>query len=142
MSLRKKTFLIICAILITFIIIRHIIVRNSLLGYYDELEKKTLLVNLQRIKDIIKERLSEFSKITTDYANWDDTYNYIKIRNPEFITSSLNPKSLAQLKLNMALITDTLKDIVFAREVDIRSGYTMPGNYLAGGLLSREEFFI
>jgi PAS domain S-box-containing protein len=114
------------------------IVRNSLLGYYEGLEKRTLLVNLQRIKDILKDRLLEFSKITINYANWDNTCDFIKTCNQDYITSNFNPKAFSQLELNMALITDTTKKLVFSREIDIGSGTIKQNNYLAEGLLSRE----
>ena len=56
-----------------------------------------------------------------DWANWDDSYNFVQDRNEAYIESNLYPESLATINVNMLLFIDTSGQLVYGKAIDLQS---------------------
>ena len=62
--------------------------------------------NTQRVLDALRDRLDTLNQTTTDYANWDDTYNWIEDGNAAYIESNLGTGTFTTNDLNLMLFVD------------------------------------
>ncbi|MCX7970981.1 MAG: hypothetical protein N3A57_05415 [Negativicutes bacterium] len=97
-----------------------------------------------------------------DWAWWNDTYNFISTRNPEYRRDTMNYPTLITLQVNAAVYTDQGGAVVLARGADLRERTPVPvadavlrelfgagsrltvagGNSLVGLLRSKEHSII
>jgi signal transduction histidine kinase len=66
----------------------------------DDLEKYTALQMKSNFSLTIKAQFQQVLDRANDWANWDDTYNYILGKNPKFIEVNLNEEYLKLAKFN------------------------------------------
>jgi two-component sensor histidine kinase/sensor domain CHASE-containing protein len=61
-----------------------------------------------------------------DWAQWDDTYEFIRDVNPEYIKAVLGDESLAGLRLNLVIYVNSTGEMVFARGFDVQEKKELP----------------
>lgn len=82
------------------------------------IEKQVHLENISRINHAFENELKRIKIFTLDWAEWDDTYDYVINRNPEFEKSSLIPESLEDLEIDAMLITNNAHQFVWKMSTD------------------------
>jgi signal transduction histidine kinase len=63
---------------------------------------------------------------TLGYSEWDDTYNYMVTRNPEFITDNMGAYMLEDYGVNVVVITDTQGKIIYSEYVQPDGNVSQP----------------
>lgn len=53
-----------------------------------------------------------------DWAQWDDTYAFVKTRDPAYVESNLTPAILADLEMDLMVILNTEGEVVWGRASD------------------------
>ncbi len=104
--LRKKiigaiTFSSLMVFFILFLFISETVKKDYSKFEYGRSRNKYLIVKneFQGIFDVIK-------RIGTDWGMWDDTYNFVKNKNEDYIRSNLNEESIAALGIDSIYILD------------------------------------
>jgi len=69
-------------------------------------ERELVLQNRNILDKAIKAKLESLQASSTDWAQWDDLYDFVQGRNPEFRTTELGNVVLDRLKLDMLLLID------------------------------------
>jgi diguanylate cyclase (GGDEF)-like protein/PAS domain S-box-containing protein len=59
--------------------------------------------------------------VATDYAAWDDSYDFIKTSNPKYISTNLNDETFTNLNLNLIAFYDDAGRRFFAKAFDLAS---------------------
>jgi sensor domain CHASE-containing protein len=108
-------------IILTFSVAFFIILRSFL-----KIEQDSLITNTQRVRDVLQSRIDDINTKASDWANWDDTYNFIKTDNPNYVASNFAVASFPPLNLNLALIFDNDHQLKAGINVDISSGKNLP----------------
>ena len=123
MTLRRKTLLIIAGTFYGVIILLFFLSRNILLESYDELEKQSIHRDVERVQASYSQELASLETITSDWAAWDDTYEFINDTNEEYIRSNLTDSTFTELGLNLILYKNKnpLKETVFAKAFDLKN---------------------
>lgn len=80
---------------------------------------------LERITNALEYKSKALDAILDDWADWDDTYNFIQNRNEAYIKSNLTAETFANLKLNVIAYFDINGDIVYAAMKDIDNSKIM-----------------
>ncbi len=82
---------------------------------FDKLELNEATTDLARAKGGIESEISHLEALAGDWANWDDTYDYILSRNPQYITSNLADWNILERDshINLCLITDSAGMVVY-----------------------------
>ncbi len=122
MSLRRKTVLILLAVIVSLNLILYATAQIMLLDSFAQLEAQTASQNAQRARATLDAELANLSASAGDYARWNDTYTFIVDRNPEYIAGNLQADFFVNLGLNLMAFVNTEGKIVFIRAVDLQSG--------------------
>ncbi|HKQ83833.1 MAG TPA: ATP-binding protein [Steroidobacteraceae bacterium] len=69
------------------------------------------LDGLQRAVALVADDLQSSA---SDWSNWDDSYDYVQTRNPDFIATNVDPQSLTRLRLNLFVMLDERGDVAHA----------------------------
>jgi len=122
MSLSQKIlffvgFVYVLTIASIFLISKTIIETN-----FNTIEERELENNLNRVTAALHEKQKAIGTTASDYAGWDDTYQYIQDKNPEYEESNLVTETFVGLKLNFIMYLNSDNQIVFAKSVDYSLG--------------------
>jgi diguanylate cyclase (GGDEF)-like protein/PAS domain S-box-containing protein len=98
-----------------------IISRGILLNSFVRIEGEDARKNVQRVLDALSDDLATFGRVASDYAAWDDSYDFIKTSNPKFISANFIDTTFTNLKLNLIAFYDTSGRRVFSKAFDLAS---------------------
>jgi len=76
---------------------------------------------VQRALDALSENLASLSRVATDYAAWDDSYDFITTTDPKYISTNLIDDTFTNLKLNLIAFYDASGRLVYAKAFDLAS---------------------
>lgn len=120
MQLRKSVTLIIgiCfSALLTFLfVVTQTLTHHNL----SDLEDELIASNLKRGINAVTGITENLDLLVEDWANWDDTYNFLQGKKPDFIDLNLDPETFNALKNNLIILVSTQKKVIW-------------GNYLPPG---------
>ena len=134
MTLRKATFLLTglgsLALLAVLLFSTHAILDTSFLT----LEQAVTRKNVERAQNTIADELQKLDDILVDWAVWDDTFLFMQGKGKDFISSNLNDRTLASLRLSAIVFLDAQGRALLAQGVDPVEGAKAP---LPEGLMDR-----
>jgi PAS domain S-box-containing protein len=136
MSIRKKILIIIAAAVFSLILVLYLTSESLLLKSYNDLEERNAAQNIERIKLALSSDIDDLRTTNTDWAHWNDTYNFIKDGNKEYIDSNLNSDSFNYLKINFILFLDVDGHIVLTKALDYKTEAFAPADNLVWHLLA------
>ncbi len=118
LSITQKMVLVILASILFLASTLYIIASNIHPQSYLNIEKESLLRDLSRADDAIKNLFPQLTVKLHDWASWDDTYRFVVDLNQEYYDSNLGSYNLANLKIDAMIFTDTEGRVVFIRVID------------------------
>lgn len=119
MRLRNRILSIIGPTVAGLIVILYVTSRVILLGGFARLEEREVRRNVGQALSALNDRLSSLGDLVEDWATWDDTYNFMEDRNPEYVESNLGDLTFSNLGLNVVLYVDTSGHTVFGKGFDL-----------------------
>ncbi len=119
MSLRKKTLLIVSSTLITSLILLYFVSQTFLLNSFLELEEQGVNQDIERIHLALYNQHEVLNSLVSDWAFWDDTYNFVVDVNQSYIESNLTDGVFANLGLNFIVFINSAGEIVFSKGYDL-----------------------
>lgn len=126
MTLRKKTLLIIGAILVSLIGILYAVQQNILLHSFADLERQNTENNVGRALNALSDDISGLVTMTRDWATWDDTYNFIEDGNKAYIEANPTNATIEGLRVNVMFFINSSGQIVFSKALDLQSEQEVP----------------
>ncbi len=126
MTLRTRTRLIIAIALIGLLAGLYAATSTIVLNGFAELEQANTRQNVERVLDALDNELASLNSKAGDWANWDDSYNFVQDRNSSFASSNLGIKSFVELQVNLILFVDSSGETVFAKAIDLERGAEIP----------------
>jgi len=89
-------------------ILSLILISNQLfLHHYRSLEENLLRQDLNRVEAILQRDAEFLSNTAADWGYWDETYYFIKGKNPAFVQDNLTPTTFAGLGVDVMIFYDT-----------------------------------
>ena len=113
MSIKIKTSIIIFTAAMLLCIAVYIISETLLLGNVLDQEKEITKQYLERTNNALEYKSRSLNATIIDWADWDDTYNFIQDKNEEYIKSNLTDSTFINLKLNLITYVDINGNIVY-----------------------------
>jgi sensor domain CHASE-containing protein len=103
MKIRYKILLIL--FLVTFILLASLLTlsQTAMLNGVYESEKQHSIQSAQRFERNLDIALSNIDNTVNDWANWDDTYNFVENNNTAYQESNIVDSTFKNLRLNMML---------------------------------------
>jgi len=115
MRIRWKTLLIISSIILVITFSFYFILENALLQRVSEDEKRIAEEDLVRLKMTLSSQTENLASKAADWSNWDDSYQFVKDNNTQFIETNLVPQAFSDLKVNLMIFVDNSGSIVFGK---------------------------
>ncbi len=126
MTLRRKTLIGIGLILTGLIMVLYALMQIIVLGSFEKQEQRDVTRDVQRALSALEDSLSVISGNTYDWAAWDETYDFVKGENENYIKTNLPDDTFARLKINLIMFIDASGRIVFGREFDLKTEEAVP----------------
>lgn len=95
LSLRAKSFLIFGLLMVVVLAAFLFTVSTFLLGTFGMLQDELAFQRIDRTVRELDQMLQQQRSIVFDHAVWDETYDFLNGRNPEFLTRNYDPKNVA-----------------------------------------------
>ena len=111
----KKSTEFIWISVIVFIAILYLVLHVFVTRSFVELEKQDTADHVNRLISAIGERIMAINSKASDWAAWDDAYQFVIDRNSRFIRSNFALSAFTGNNLNLIAYTNTSKQIVYAR---------------------------
>jgi signal transduction histidine kinase len=83
------------------------------LGSFAELEEKTVQQNVGRTLSALDNEYTDLSSKTGDYAEWDETYNFVRDANAAYPQENLDPPTFANLRVDVVVFINTAGQVVY-----------------------------
>jgi sensor domain CHASE-containing protein len=119
MTIRKKlTFGIIVSLAVTILVLYGLLVHvfNKGFGAVEKIDAQQNVERVIRAFDADVETLSDI--IVQSWAQWDESYNYLRGKNPEFIKKNVTPATFQTIKTNILLFIDGTGRIAYQGAYD------------------------
>ncbi len=126
MTLRTKTLLIIGLTLLGLVIILFFAGQHIVMKTAEELELNQTHDSLALARASLDAALDDLGTLNSDYAGWDDTYEFIENANPDYIQSNLVDSTFDDIHINLMLFLDRNDKIVFAKAFNWHSHREIP----------------
>lgn len=114
MKLRRKAVLFTAAgsviLFIAIAVCSVFVVRNGFKIIEDDLARK----NISRVISAIDEKKRSLVTQSSDWAKWDDLYNFINTSDSAFVKSNLTENIISDLHLNMMLFFDNRDSVIYS----------------------------
>jgi len=122
MTLRRKTVIILSLAFICLVGIYYAFTRTVLTNNFNELEEHFSRQYAQRATVYLENETQQLATLTRNWATWDDIYEFMDDRNPDFVNSNLTDETLFGLRINFVIITDLAGNIVHVNGIDLETG--------------------
>lgn len=90
MNLRQRTLLAVAATLTALMAGAYFVSSSFVLKSFDDLERTRASQDVERVTDELTYQLREMHQNSSDWSNWDDTYQFMVDKNQAYIKSNLN----------------------------------------------------
>ena len=90
------------------------------------LEDKYIIENVERTKKEIFKEIEVLDTIVMDWAVWDNSYQFMIDKNPDYIKANLSEDTLNNLKVNIMLFIDNKGNLVHGEGYDLQKKESVP----------------
>jgi len=111
-SIVTKTATSIFIIIIMLVIALVLISRNLVLSRFTSLEQNDAKTQVHRVINEIDSTLDKLQAFSTDWAFWDDTFQFVTDRNAEYIKNNLMDATFIDQRLNFMMYFNTQGELV------------------------------
>lgn len=131
MSLYKKILLIWAAMLVLLLITSLVLSKLLLINLLDQ-ESNDINKDLKLVLNVFNSKNRELESIALDWAQWDESYQFVYDGNQDYIDSYMVDSTFSHLKVNVMLYLDPAGRTVLAKGFDLtRSRAAVPQDLIA-----------
>ncbi|MGE4556244.1 MAG: CHASE4 domain-containing protein [Desulfovibrionaceae bacterium] len=106
MSLRKAMIIHLAGVFILLIAALYAASQVMIMDSFKSLEHQSAVRNIQRATNSLHNELGTLRIVNSDWAWWDDTYNFMADKNKAYLESNLTPETLRQIGLSGVIYLD------------------------------------
>ncbi len=96
-----------------------VIMFNYLYPEFQTIENQQAIKNANRVKDMLYRELEHIALFNKDWAEWDDAYDFMKDKNPDFIESNLINETYFSNKINLIAYVSPHSKILYFHFLDL-----------------------
>lgn len=126
MSLRTRTILLVFFLVALASLGLSIASRYYLYPKFIQLEDEQAIRNANIGLELLNNEVGVISDRPPDWGYWDDTYEYVLDKNPEYADSNLGSETQYSLNVNLFAIYDAEGNKVWSHAMDLASQATFP----------------
>lgn len=104
MLIRWKTYAVLSFAVLAALLLAVLLVGTRLSTLVENLERRDLLLDVQRADELVEQRLNMLQSLAKDWGYWDDTYEYTSTGNPDYIKTNFQPIWLDEYNIHLLAI--------------------------------------
>ncbi|WAC06854.1 MAG: ATP-binding protein [Thermodesulfobacteriota bacterium] len=139
MLLRKKTLITIAVTFVILFIVLYLTSECVLLQSFIELEQHEVANEVKRTENLLSREISKINDSTSDWAQWDETYNFIMNGNQNYIKVNLVDASFTNLKVNFMVFINESGQIRLSQGFDLHKEEPIPVSQNLINILSSQN---
>lgn len=116
--MRSRTLIAACLAALVLVVGVFYASRAVLVRSFADIEVDAVRRNIERVRRALEAELRQLEVSTFDYAEWDDTYNHVSGRLPEFASASFTRATLNTRRLDLVWMIDGKGRTVTALGID------------------------
>lgn len=114
MPIRVKSLLILMLSLVGLIGVVAFLTSNIITPEFLKIENTRVHYNLERVRQAYNLELENLNAQLSDWAIWDDSYQFMADQNQEYITSNIQVASMQSLHIEYAIYVSTDERIIYS----------------------------
>ncbi len=126
MTLKKQSILVSVGSSIIMVLVMGFMLYGRVLSDFQIIENQRVERSLKSLQFALKDKQKQLEEKISDWAMWDDTYEFIVKKNPEYIESNLTQESFYKLGVHHVLYINTAGGLV--EQFHLKSSPTDKGN--------------
>ncbi len=126
MSLRVKSLLVTSVTMVILIVLLFALARLIVLDSYTRLEEQDMRAHVERASNALTNDLATLQRTANDYAAWDETYDFMQDRTPDYLEANYPAATFSNNRLSLVFLIDTQGQIVFAKAFDLDQNQEVP----------------
>jgi len=133
-TLRSRTLIVTGATLLAAVVVLYVVLSTIVVGGFLAVERQQDMTNVERVLNALHTQVVSLNSLASDWANWNDSYNYVAHPNAAYAADNLNVPTLSGMGLNAVVYARPDGHVVFATGLNVTGTRFVP---LARGLLHR-----
>ena len=138
MPLQYKAWTMSCLMIISVTLVMSIGVYHTFRRSFDRMERKMVEEHVDRLHRIIQNSVDNLERGTKDYANWDDTADYVVNQNRRWEDANFNASTFNSLQLYAMLVFDVKGNWVSGRYINEAGALNSADNTLWSRLFQQQ----
>ena len=135
MSLRSKVILVLMGIVCLLLVMDAVVLKFAVVRSFEDLEHTQARRNMIRVINAFERETNNLSVTVTDWAAWDDTYEFVVDHNLDYEESNLLFDTFEVLRINLLFIFDRAGRVVWGKVFDLETEEEIGlSEFPAGGL--------
>ncbi len=118
MSLQKKTLAISIMFSLVLLLMMHIIAHRVLLRGSEKAEAEIMSVSVGQVKHLFDQEIVRIERLAHDWGVWDDSYNFVLGKFPQYPQKFLDKASFTDREVNMIAYYDMRDNLYEAKTYD------------------------
>ncbi len=118
LSIRNRIALIIAVAIASFVFIVFEFSQYSIMNGLKEIERSKVSGNIDRILSVTLERMNSLSILCEDWSTWDESYNYVEGRNPDFVKENLPDTMFAESNIDVFAMAVSPEKYLYVKALD------------------------
>ncbi|MDO9204527.1 EAL domain-containing protein [Methylotenera sp.] len=141
-GLRAKMLVVVAAGMILLFTILFLAARMVLLDGYSKLESNKTVIQVNSAVTLLKEQTKQLDGIVSEYAHWDDTYQYMIQPDSRYIESNYTDGTFTNLKVKAIVLVNSEGEAIYKRGFDFSTGKLWPIPKLLEQAVSKDGLFL
>ena len=104
MQIRIKTLLVLAAFTVISIGANYLVLQKLVFPSFVDLEMAEARENIDRVQRAIERDLGHLAATLSDWASWDDTYDYAVGEDPDYVADNLSIDTFGVFDVNVVYI--------------------------------------
>ena len=121
MSLRTKLFVILLTAIVILMFGGYGILYTAHIASVVAIERASIDTDLARVQQALKIRTDQLDSVLATMSLWDDTYNYVTTKDPDYIAQNFTSGGFQQFTTQAALIYDLHGNLIYGESIDPQS---------------------
>jgi len=112
MTIRRKILLFSALALGAFLAAVYLVSRFALFNGFSRLEGEAARENIYHLQNGLKNEQSQLEIMARDYAQWDQTYNFMDTHSPDYVRTELTNDTFKIIHINLFVLYDETGRVV------------------------------
>jgi diguanylate cyclase (GGDEF)-like protein/PAS domain S-box-containing protein len=126
MSVKNRIMIAIVPLIVLSVILSNLAFWFFTRSYIDRQENTQVQIASESVSTFIAERESDFLGTVNDWAHWDDTYNYLTGKNPDYVDINLIKSTYDNLNLGFLILIDSSGHIAYQQYFSLEQQSFLP----------------